>query len=85
MMSVMLGQLRGLLSELGFQSTKQSPAWVIHRHEQTLILLPSGDDTLPVRPSDLVTARKLLVENGYLSEDEFDGRLDLQLIPSADA
>ena len=50
-----------------------------------MILLPSGDETLPVRPSELITAKKLLVENGYLEQDDFEPRLAQQFVLPADA
>ena len=82
-MSVTLGQMRQLLLELGFHSTELPNGWNAHQHDHTLILLPTDDDAKLVRPTELVTTRKLLVENGYTSHEEFDNRLALNLAPLA--
>lgn len=82
-MSVTLGQLRHLLRELEFHSTELPNGWNAHQHDHTLILLPGTADFQLSRPTDLVTARKLLVENGYLSSEEFDHRVAMNLTPTA--
>ncbi|MFM9964075.1 MAG: hypothetical protein ACKV2Q_22970 [Planctomycetaceae bacterium] len=82
-MSVTLGQLRHLLRELGFHSTELPNDWNAHQHDHTLILLPAAADLQSARTTDHVTARKLLVENGYVSSEEFDHRVAVKLAPSA--
>ncbi len=81
-MSVTLSQLRQLLLELGFHSTELPNGWSAHQHARTLVLLPTTDGSELARPTELVTTRKLLVENGYLSNEEFNHRVAVHLTPS---
>jgi hypothetical protein len=70
-------QLDELLLSLGFTRHHVEPKWRRYDHpaSDTLIALVEKGPDEPVRSTDAVAARLLLVEKGLISEEELQERL----------
>jgi hypothetical protein len=80
------GQLDGLLLRLGFDrqtfeqplpgsKRKQTGVYYEHHPSGTIIVLHDAPPTTPVRPVDALSAQLHLVQNGLISEAEWEQML----------
>jgi hypothetical protein len=75
-------QLDDLLVELGFARQTVEPKWLRYEHtasDTTIVVVRKRPDAL-VRITDVVSARRHLIEKGLISEEEFEALL-LQTAP----
>ena len=72
--SVTYGQLYQLLARLEFVDVSGECPWKAYRHSDThtLILLGNHRPELPARPTDLVSVKRHLADNGLLEPREFE-------------
>ncbi len=74
-------QLDQVLRQLGFLSHKVEPKWRRYEHpaSDTLIILGDRQPTESVLPSELVSARRHLIEKGLVEAEELEGMLSPKL------
>jgi hypothetical protein len=72
--SVSYGELYRLLAQLRFVDVSSESRWKAYRQGGTdiMILLANREPGLPARPADLASVRRHLVDNGVLSQREFE-------------
>jgi hypothetical protein len=82
-------QLDDVLAHLGFARRRFEPKWLHYEHPKsgTVIILVEKKPSEFVRVSDAVSARRHLVEKGFIGAEEIDAILsrneNLQKTPSA--
>ncbi len=72
--NVSYGELYRLLARLHFVDVSSEHRWEAYRQGDTdiVILLANREPDMPVRPADLVSVRRHLVDNGVLDQREFE-------------
>jgi hypothetical protein len=68
------GTLRSYLARLGFVAEPTEKGFTTFRHPEpdTFALFKTVGENEPVREGDLAVARRLLIERGIVTDDEFD-------------
>jgi hypothetical protein len=76
-------QLDDLLVRLGFSRRRVEPKWLRYEHaaSDTLIALVEKAPHEPVRITDAVSARRHLVEKGFITEEALEALLSPNAAP----